>query len=224
MQALTHIAVIASAALLPAAAIAQTPTAFAERAQVISTGQDVQLYSLSTRDADGKIQCFDVTMSLAIANNGKPANTAVVSSEACPKVKVGEFVPGTYQTADGGATCSLVASPFAGRTQIDFYCTYPSGYEYTFTWYTGPIKGSPIEAELKTAGLNTLPGNEEYAWGRVTRTDYGFGCQLRQPVRRSPGGRPPESIDLRRRHGAGLHLRIPEDQTLIVSRAIGVRE
>jgi hypothetical protein len=177
MQALTNIAFAAAAALLPAAsALADTPTAFAERAQVISTGQDVQLYSLSTKDADGKIHCLDVTVSLAIRNNGEPAETAVVSSQACPKVKVGEFVPGTYQTADGGATCSLVASPFAGRTQIDFYCTYPDGYEYTFTWYTGPIKGSPIEAELKTAGLNTLPGNEEYAWGRVTRTDSNGGC------------------------------------------------
>jgi hypothetical protein len=176
MQALTHTAVTAAAVLSSAAALAQTPTAFAERAQVISTGQDVQLYSLSTKDVDGKIRCFDVTMSLAIRNNGEPADTAAVSSAACPKVKVGEFVPGTYQTADGGATCTLDASPFAGRTQLQFYCTYPSGYEYTFTWYTGPIKGSPIEAELKAAGLNTLPGNEEYAWGRITRTDYDGGC------------------------------------------------
>jgi hypothetical protein len=26
------------------------------------------------------------------------------------------------------------------------------------------------------AGLNTLPGNEEHAWGQVTRTDYNGGC------------------------------------------------
>lgn len=176
MQAFTYFAFGAAAGLLSAAASAQTPTAFAERAQVISTGQDVQLYNLSTRDVDGKIRCFDVTMSLAIRNNGEPADTAVVASAACPKIKVGEFVPGRYQTQGGDSVCNLVASSFAGRTEFNLYCTNSDTRQYTYTWYTGSIKGSPIEAELKAAGLNTLPGNEEYAWGRITRTDYSFGC------------------------------------------------
>jgi hypothetical protein len=179
MQALTHIALAAAAtvALLPVTALAVTPTAFAERSQVIATGENVYLYSLSTKDADGKIRCLDVTMSLAIGSNGQPADTAAVTSAACPKVKVGEFVPGRYRDASGNMTCDLVASPFAGRTELILFCTDSSdGRNYTYTWYTGRIAGSPIEPELTAAGLNTLPGNEQYAWGRITRTDFSSGC------------------------------------------------
>lgn len=173
MKLFTHLALVA--ALLPAAAFAQTPTAFAERSEVIATGQEVHLYGLSTKDSDNKIRCFDVTMALEIGSTGKPADTATVASVACPKLKATEFVPGNYKDVGGNVACSLVAAPFAGRTQFDLYCTTSSGFQWTYTWWTGPITGSPIEPELKAAQLHTLPGQAEYAWGRVTRNTFG-GC------------------------------------------------
>lgn len=157
------------------AAMAQA-TAFAERSEVLATGQDVRLYGLSTKDANGKIRCFDVTMNLPIAANGRPADTAAVTSAACPKANPLDFIPGSYSSQDGYYACTLQASPFAGRTELTLYCNHANVYFFTYTWYTGPIAGSPIEAQLTAAGLNTLPGNQEYAWGRVISTQNLGGC------------------------------------------------
>lgn len=168
---------VATALLLSAAAQAQTQTAFAERSQIFGEGQDVHLYGLSTKDSAGKVRCYDVTISLAVGPGGKPADSAPVNSVACPKVKVNEFVPGHYTDTSGAWSCELVASPFAGRTESDLFCANTNdGRHYTYTWYTGPIAGSPIEAQLKAAKLDTLPNNDQYAWGRITRTDFSQGC------------------------------------------------
>ena len=64
------------------------------------------------------------------------------------------------------------------RTQFDLHCTSSSGYTYTATWFTGPIAGHPWEVDLVAAKLDTLPGHDEYAWGR-TMYDSSvtfFGC------------------------------------------------
>jgi hypothetical protein len=166
------------AAILPAASMAQTATAFAERSEVIATGQDIHLYGLSTKDDEGKVHCFDVTASLSIVGStGKPASTAAVTSAACPKVKPGEFAVGAYTDVSGNFSCTLASSPFAGRTEFDLACSDTAGRHHSYTWYTGPISGSPIEAQLDAAKLDTLPGNDQYAWGRITRSDWNYdGC------------------------------------------------
>ena len=155
------------AAIVPAAPLAQAATAYAERSEVFATGQDIPLYGLSTKgDDDSRIRCFDVTMSLSIGSGGVPDGTAVVSATPCPKVKPGEFVVGNYKELAGVQACSLVASPIGGRTQLDLNCG-SGDFHWLYTWYTGPIKGSPIEEQLVNAGLNKLPDHDEYSWGRV---------------------------------------------------------
>ena len=94
------------AALLPIAAIAQTtPTAFAERSQTVTAGQEVSLYGLYTRDEAGVLRCYDVTLTVPVGANGKPGAAAPIESNACPKIKKGSFVVGSYvATATGSYT------------------------------------------------------------------------------------------------------------------------
>jgi hypothetical protein len=83
-----------------------------------------------------------------------------------------EFVPGTYKYAFSPSqvyTCPLITSAFGDRTEVNIGCVYsPTGSNsLNATWYTGPIVGNPYQTELTTAKLNTIPGNENLAWGKV---------------------------------------------------------
>lgn len=148
-------------------ALAATPAAFLEHSQVIAEGNQIHAYGVPTRNVDGKIRYFDVTITVPILGTGKPDGSSPTTSVVSPKVKASEFVPGAY-TGEPEA-CTIVASPFSGRTEFDLNCvdsTPPHEIVLTITWYTGPIAGNPLEQQLKSAGLDTLPGNENYSWGR----------------------------------------------------------
>lgn len=89
-----------------------------------------------------------------------------------------EFVPGQYAKLDTGQTCTLITSPFAGRTEVVLNCVDGDESTATLTVYTGPIIGNPFEAALVDAGLDQIPGGEEFAWGLVTAEAGGSlaGC------------------------------------------------
>lgn len=170
----TILGFLTAVAFLPALVLAATPTAFTERSTVIATGEEIHLYGLPTKDSTGKTRYFDVTITLDVnGTTGKPAAAAVVGAVRSPVIKTSEFVPGSYP-GSGGEECTLVPSAFAGRTEFDLHCVN-GGNTLTATWYTGPIAGHPLEAQLTAAGLDTLPGHEEFAWGRVGFGRYWFG-------------------------------------------------
>jgi hypothetical protein len=178
----TILGVLLMAILVPTLALAQPPTAFIERSKVIATGEEIHLYGLPTLDSTGRTRYYDVTVTIDVRNSGRPATTATVSSVASPRVRTNEFVPGEYTglTNGAGATCTLASSPFAGRTEATLHCVLNSnpGHTIDIQWYTGPIAGHPLEPQLTDAGLDALPGNAEYAWGRVgfSSTHLWFGC------------------------------------------------
>ena len=177
----TMLGLLIATIMIPTLVQAQTPTAFTERSKVIATDQEIHLYGLPTKGSDGKTRYFDVTVTLNVRDTGKPAGTAPVSSVPSPRVQPSEFVPGVYTTpVDGGKTCTLTASAFGGRTEFDMHCRYDDYPDRTFTatWYTGPIAGHPLEEQLTAAHLDTLPNNEEFAWGRVgfSGSTAWFGC------------------------------------------------
>jgi hypothetical protein len=151
-------------------ALAQTAPAevFIQNAQVVGTGDTLHLYGLPTRTSEGKVSYWDATVVLEALPGGR-LKSAAISSVAAPKLTKSEFVVGTYTINNNGGlrTCKLVASPFAGRTQFDLSCDDDST---VFTWYTGPIAGHPDEAAIRAAKLDTLPGAEEYSFGRDVRT------------------------------------------------------
>jgi hypothetical protein len=149
----------------PTGVLAQTaPTAFTERSLVVAENQDIHFFGLSTKDENGKVRCFDVAINLPINANGRPADSAPVTYKACPKVKNAEFVVGAYDVDDSTTICELNPSAFLSRTQWDLRCN--SG-GMTIRWYSGPIAGHPYEAELVAAGLDQVPGNQEYSWGKI---------------------------------------------------------
>jgi hypothetical protein len=165
---LTPYAPLAAVACLLAGAApahAQTqPEIFVQNAEPVGAGNTVHLYGLPTRTADGKVAYWDTTLVLEAGVDGKP-RSAVVSSVKSPKLKKTQFVPGTYQF--GGLSCQLQASPFNGRTQYDLNCGV-----VVYTWYTGAIAGHPFETALRAAGLDSLVGGDEYAFGRVMAGGY----------------------------------------------------
>jgi hypothetical protein len=168
--------------LMPALALAQEPQAFTERSKVIATDREIHLYGLPTRGNDGTTNCFDVTITLELGDiKGRPISAAV-NSVRCPRVRSSEFVPGIYTGFSAGTavTCTLALSSFAGRIAVDLRCARDSSpsVQFAATWYTGLIDGHPLEPQLTAAGLDTLPGNEAFAWGRVgTDSNFTwFGC------------------------------------------------
>ncbi|MFZ5549913.1 MAG: hypothetical protein ACOZJX_14565 [Pseudomonadota bacterium] len=153
-------------AALPVVVLAQSNEAFIEKSKIVGGGNVLRLYGLPGKDAEGKINYWDTTITLEIGPSGKPTGRSLTESVRQAKPKSTEFVPGTYADANGSHSCTLQNSAIIGRTQFDLLCRRADGYFYSSTWYTGPIAGHPWEVDLVAAGLNTLPGNEEYAWGR----------------------------------------------------------
>jgi hypothetical protein len=165
-------------ACAPLLANAQSNEAFVEKAKIVGGGNVIRLYGLPAKDANGKLKYWDTTITLEIGSTGKPAGNSATVSVPQAKANSTEFVPGAYADAGNGYSCNLLNSAFNGRTQFDLHCTSSSGYTYTATWFTGPIAGHPWEVDLVAAKLDTLPGHDEYAWGR-TMYDSGvtfFGC------------------------------------------------
>src|SRR5262245_30977815 len=107
-------------AFMPSILLAATPTAYLERSKVIATGRQIKAYSVPTKDEDGKIHYYDITITLPIRPDGKPDDPRG-SSVLSPRVRVNEFVPGTY--TGGGASCTLLSSPFGARTEVVLNCT-----------------------------------------------------------------------------------------------------
>jgi len=164
---------------LPAGAANPPDSAYAERSSIIGTGENVILYGMPTTDSTGAFKYYDVTITLTINDSGVPTK-ATVSSVKSPTAKTNQFTTGTY-TGPNGETCTLQTSPFGGRVEVDLSCTLTNGYSSSFTWWTGPIAGNPLEAQLTAAGLDKLQGNDQYAWGRMNFRSslvYWFGCML----------------------------------------------
>ncbi|GAA0752109.1 hypothetical protein LRH25_15335 [Ideonella azotifigens] len=160
----------ALALIVSAPVIAQTSEVMLQNATTYSIGNTVYFYGLPTRvAADGTVKYWDGQIVLqADDTNGKPNKASMSGVVKSPNVKKSEFVPGTY--AFGGATCKLVASPFAGRTEYELDCADSSGRTYIGVFYSGPVSGNPYETKLKAAKLDLVAGVDEYAWGATSYT------------------------------------------------------
>jgi hypothetical protein len=171
------LAIIATA--LPLAASAQSNEAFVEKSKIVGGGNVIRLYGLPAWDpTTSKYKYWDTTITLEIGPNGKPTGNSATVSVPQARPKSTEFVPGVYVDAAGTLACNLQNSAITGRTQFDLLCTRTDGRTYTGTWFTGPIAGHPWETDLVAAQLDTLPGHDEYSWGRTMYDNDStfFGC------------------------------------------------
>jgi len=166
------------AAALPAGAANPPDTAYAEKSSIIGTGQVIHLYGLPTTTVDGTFKYYDVTLTLTVNDNGVPTQATLEAAKS-PSARTNQFSVGTY-TSQTGENCVLQTSPFSGRIEVDFHCVaFTQSAE--FVWWTGPIKGNPLESELRAAGLDKLPDNDQYAWGHMLSRNNGvnwWGCMV----------------------------------------------
>lgn len=157
---------LAVALAIPGPALAASQL-FAERANVIASGDTLQLFGLPAIDAAGNVKYFDTTIVLKHGDNGKPKRQAVVRVTPTPDVDPMGFVPGTY--ADENVTCELVKAPFGGQTEVIVNCVDDvSAKTAEVVVYTGPIASNPSAAILIEEQADQIPGTEQYAWGLTT--------------------------------------------------------
>ena len=163
---------------IPILALGQEPAAYTERSKVVPTGEQLHLYGVPTRGADGKIHYLDVLIELEVLDNGQFSPTATVLTEASPEVISTEIVPGTYSWYD--VTCEVVTQAINnGRTEAFLTCSNESN-RLTILLVTGPVKDHPLAQYLNEIGVDKIPSYEEYTWGIVksedARTSTLWGC------------------------------------------------
>lgn len=155
-----------------------TPAAYLERSQVLPTGNVIHAYRVPTTDINGKIRYWDVEMTLSVNDQGRIAGSVVAASVPSLKVPGNKFVSGTYKDTNG-ATCTVGFSILgSGRQLTGINCTNTLTHDLSSSWTTGLIEGHPFELDLRAAGIDQIPGYEDFAWGKngaVTTTQF-WGC------------------------------------------------
>ncbi len=118
-----HAFVFAVSALFPVIAAAAVPTAFLENAEVIATGKQIRAFRVPTKDVNGNVKYYDLTINLNVAADGKFGTTAAsIVSALSPTVLANQFIAGTY-IDNMGATCTLSTSVLnGGRTEVSLTC------------------------------------------------------------------------------------------------------
>jgi hypothetical protein len=152
----------------------QTPpplTIFLERSNIVGIGNKLYVLRLPTLNAGGAITYFDVEINLAFDPNGNIANQAVVITKVAPAFLTKEFIPGTYDDANGGQCLLGTSAADGGRTTGSLVCQKSGDndtYPFSANWITGPIAGHPYETSLTVAGINHNTGAANVAWGEAT--------------------------------------------------------
>jgi hypothetical protein len=162
-----------SAASLPGVSLAATPTAMLEKSQSYAHDNVVRAFRVPTRDVNGKIKFFDVTIELSVRNNGTLDTFADVTATPSTNVVTGVIPPGRYRASDG-TICDITNMTLTnGRIQSFFDCTEEVGTKFELSAATGPISnGHPYLAFLKGLTLDKLTDSATYTWGRVTNGSF----------------------------------------------------
>ncbi|MGQ5523742.1 hypothetical protein ACUHMQ_10810 [Chitinimonas sp. PSY-7] len=169
-------AIIAS--LIPVATFA-APAAYLEKSNIVGADNRIRIYRVPTKDLSGKVNYYDVLVTLSVTDNGM-INTAssTVAATASPTFFANTFVPGAYKDAAGDYSCNAsVAILSAGRMQTALSC-YSGGGQMSATWISGGIAGHPFELDLRSAGIDKIPGYENFSWGKIGtyNSSTWFGC------------------------------------------------
>lgn len=154
-------------------ASAGSPAAFIENSHIIGTAKQIKAFRIPTRDADGKIRYYDLTINLNVLDSGKIDTTpASITCKVAPNISASQYIAGTYTDGGGdyGYVCTVSSSVLnGGRVEGAINCYKKSSSYYIFSagWCSGPIDGHPWENDLIDAGIDQISGAENYAWGRV---------------------------------------------------------
>ncbi|MBS0448354.1 MAG: hypothetical protein JSR59_20705 [Proteobacteria bacterium] len=166
-------------AAVPALAPAATPTMYIERAQTQASGNQVRSFSVPVTNTNGLVRYWDVTIDLNALDNGAIGPNAAVTATASPKkVVTNLFTPGNYVDPLGNTCTVMVGTMPSGRQETSLSCKAGTGTSvWNATWDNGDIAGNPYELQLRNAGIDQIPGYNNYAWGIDGLTTYPFaGC------------------------------------------------
>lgn len=174
MLSLSVLSLAVGGFLLPSLTLAEddlevsagTPTAYLERAEIIASGSQVNVYRVPTTNSAGEVQYFDLTVKFGVLGTGKFKKSATVTSASVPDFEALGFIPGTYSDGAGG-TCTMgVSGAAGGRTVGGLACKDKDGTAtFNANWVTGPVAGHPFEPQLVAAGIDKIPGAQIVAWG-----------------------------------------------------------
>ncbi|PHV11953.1 hypothetical protein CSQ89_08170 [Chitinimonas sp. BJB300] len=173
-----NIVSIIAAVLTPIVAFA-APAAYLEKSNIIGADNQVHIYRVPTKDVSGKVGYYDVAVTLSVTDSGMINTTSsTIVATASPTFFGNGFVPGNYKDAGGSYSCSAsVAILNAGRMQTALSC-YSGGGQMSATWVSGVIAGHPFELDLRNAGIDKIPGYENFSWGKIGtyNSSTWFGC------------------------------------------------
>lgn len=157
-----------AAVLAAGPAMAADPAVRLENAYVLSSGAQVQAFRVPAVDANGVVRYYDVRIDLTVNAQGRIAPTAAVTSVKSPAIPGDRFVAGTYVEPLNAYLCTVSTSILAGsRMEGAMNCPTGGSAYITMSWTTGDLTGHPLELDLRAAGIDQIPGYQNYAWGKV---------------------------------------------------------
>lgn len=161
-----------AAGLVPTLALA-APKAMLEKSATYALDSTIRSFRVPTQDATGKINYYDVTITLTVDAKGKPT-VATVTSSLSQNPTSGVIVPGTYR-ATNGATCTVTNITLTnGRIQSFFACLNDANAFQLSVATGGVTAGHPFLPNLVAAGIDKRTDVNTFTWGRMTNGNPGF--------------------------------------------------
>ncbi len=174
-----HKIALLSAAVLSLPLLAQAePTALLEKSASYAVDNTFKAYSVPTKDANGKIKYYDVTVTLGVNNDGTVSPIADVVSKVSPSITTKKLVPGSYKSTSGDIICTVTNMTLTnGRIQSNLSCTRTtSSQNFTLSAATGGISsGHPFLSELVKYGVSKRTDVATQTWGVMTNSFFTIG-------------------------------------------------
>lgn len=168
MKKITNACCASAMAVLPliSTATEAAEAIFFQSSSIVGVGKNIHVTRVPVRDNAGRIQYHDILIPFDVDGSGNlfPGTPEISLS---PRLVVGSFNAGTYIGPSGYRYTVGGPGPApAGRTS---WSLTTGSISFHVSWITGPIKGHPNEAQLRTAGINY----SGYSWGTVGSSQIG---------------------------------------------------
>jgi hypothetical protein len=152
---------------------AASPTAYLEDAAILATGKTISISRLPTTGSNGKVEYFDVDITLSVDANGKPSLKGAPVVKASPDITPTNFIAGRYYIRVGNTNYlgSLTSAVGAGGSTI-WNLTMDQGsvgsYPQQATWQTG-TPSPDVASRISTAKIKKNPN---YSYGTSPAAGY----------------------------------------------------
>lgn len=162
-------------ALTPSITLAE-PTVMLEKSQAYILDNQLRAFQVPTEDSSGKVQYFDITVTLSVNDDGTLNPVADVAADPSRTIETRALVPGAYKSVDGGTVCKFTNITLTnGRIQSFVTCSW-TGTKSELSFASGNISAEhPNYAELNASRVNKRTDVRTQTWGIVTNGDFKVG-------------------------------------------------